>query len=69
MSNFLVHTFIVNFITQNDEAESITKIIENERNGHKAWITLKNNYEGQGIYANYISKADTDLNNIFMQAR
>ena len=30
-----VHTFIVNFITQNYKAESIIKISENERNGLK----------------------------------
>ena len=60
-----VHTFIVNFITQNVKAESIIKIFENERNGHKDWITLKNQYEGQVIYANDISKAETDLKNLF----
>ena len=27
-----VHTFIVNFITQNNEVESIIKIFENKRN-------------------------------------
>ena len=60
-----VHTFIVNFITKNDKAKSIIKIFENERNGRKDWITLKNHYEGQGIYANDISKADTDPKNLF----
>ena len=59
-----VHTFILNFITQNDEAKSIIKIFENKRNGRKDWITLKTHYEGQCIYANRISKTDTYLNNL-----
>ena len=37
-----VHTFIVNFITQNDEANSIIKNFEDERNGRKYWIILQN---------------------------
>ena len=41
-----VHTFIVNFITQNYKADSILKIFENKRNGRKYWITFKNHYEG-----------------------
>ena len=36
-----VNSFIVNFITQNDEVESIIKISENERNSRKDWVTLK----------------------------
>ena len=60
-----VQPFIVKFITQNDEAESIIKIFENERNGRKDWITLKNHYEGQGIYANDIYKSDSDLKKLF----
>ena len=36
------HTFTVNFMTQNEEDESIIKLFENERNGRKDWTTLKN---------------------------
>ena len=60
-----VHTFIVNFITQNNKAKSIIMIFENKRNGRKDWIKLRTHYEGQGIYANDISKADADLKNLF----
>ena len=60
-----VHTFIVNFITLNNEAKSIIKIFENERSGRKDWTKFKNHYEGQGIYANNISKSDSDLTNLF----
>ena len=60
-----VHTFILNFITQNYESKSIIKIFENESNSRKDCITLKNHYGGQGIYDNDISKADTDLKNLF----
>ena len=59
-----VHTFIVDFTTQNDKSESIIKIFENKSNGHKGWIMLKKYYEGQGIYANDISQDDTDLKKI-----
>ena len=60
-----VHTFIVDFITQNNKTESIIKIFENERNGRKDWNTLQNHYKGQRIYANDISKVDSDLKNLF----
>ena len=60
-----VHTFIVNFIKQNYEAESIIKIFEDERNRRKDWTILKNHYKGQDIYTNNISKANADLKNLF----
>ena len=60
-----VHTLIVNLITQNDEAESIIKIFEDERSGQKDWAILQNHYDRQGIYANDMSKVYADLNNLF----
>ena len=60
-----VHTFIVNSITQNNEAESIIKIFEDKGNRRKDWTILKNHYKGQGIYANNIYKADADIKNLF----
>ena len=39
-----VHTFIVNLIAQNEEAESVIKLYEDEREGRKDWGTLKSHY-------------------------
>ena len=56
-----VHTFIVDLISQNEEAESVIKIQEEEINGRKDWIALKSQYEVMGVYSNYITKADLEL--------
>ena len=40
-----VHTFIVNLISQTEEAESVIKLHEDERYGKKYWKALKSNYE------------------------
>ncbi len=63
----IVHTYIVKFIGTNTEAESVIKQYEHERNGRQDWIALKAHYEGQGIYANEISQADRDLDNLVYQ--
>ena len=59
-----VHTHLINLIAHNDEADSITKLHETERNGRTDWLSLKNHYEGQGVYASNITKAEHDLNNL-----
>ena len=56
-----VHTHLINLIAHNEEAEALVKIHETERNGRVDWIALKTHYEGQGIYANNITKAASDL--------
>ena len=40
-----VHTFIVNLISHNEEAGSVIKIHEEERNGINDWKSLKSHYE------------------------
>ena len=62
-----VHVYLVNFTAQNDEAESILKINERERNGRKDWMALKLHYEGRGIYATDITKAEKILDTLFYQ--
>ena len=62
-----VHVYLINFTAQNDEAESILKITERERNGRKGWLALKMHYEGQGIYATDITKAESTLSNMYYQ--
>ena len=39
-----VHTFIFNLIAQNEEAESVIKVHEDERDGGKDWKALKSHY-------------------------
>ena len=60
-----VHNPIVNFITNNDEAESVVKVQKPDRYGMKYWNSLKTHYEVQGININHISKAEVDLKNLF----
>ena len=62
-----VHVYLINFTAQNDEAEFILKITERERNGRKGWLALKRHYEGQGIYATDITKAESTLSNMYYQ--
>ena len=59
-----VHTFIVNIIYQSEEAETVIKVHEDERDGRKYWKELKSNYERIGLYSNDITKADLDLRTI-----
>ena len=56
-----VHTFIVNLISQNEEAESVIKIHEEERNVIKDWKALIYHYEEMGVYSNNITKTELDL--------
>ena len=59
-----VHTFIVNLIAQNEEAESVIKVHKEEKYGRKYWKALKSHYEDIGVYSNDIIKAKLDLRNI-----
>ena len=59
-----VHTHLINLIAQNEEAESVVKGYETDRNGRTDWKALKRHYEGQGAYASNITKADHDLKNL-----
>ena len=60
-----VHTFIVNFIIGNTEAESVIKVHEDERDGRLDWLALKRHFEGQGIYAIDIQQAERDLETLY----
>ena len=59
-----VHTFLLNFIAGNTEAESIVKVHQ-ERNGRDEWLALQVHYEGEGIYAHDITKAENDLATLY----
>ena len=56
-----VHTFIVNLIAKNEEAEYVIKVHEDERHRKKDWKALKYHYEGIGVYSNDITKSDLEL--------
>jgi hypothetical protein len=60
-----VHTLIVHLTSGNQQAESVIKVHENERNGRLDYKALLAHYEGTGIYANDISKAEQDLKTLF----
>ena len=59
-----VHSFIVNLIAQNKEAQSVIKVHEAERFRRKDWKESKSHYEGVGIYLNDITKSNLDLRTI-----
>jgi hypothetical protein len=60
-----VHTYIVSFISQNDEAESAIKVHEMKRNGRLDWKALKSYYEGMGMHKIDIAKAEVDIETLF----
>ena len=61
----IVHTYLINLIAQNTEAEAIVKLYETDRNGRKDWTALKLHYEGQGMYSTDIAAAENDIDNLF----
>ena len=53
-----VHTFIVNFISGNETAEAKIQAYEGQNNGRLDFIALKEHYEGVGLHALDIMKAE-----------
>jgi hypothetical protein len=60
-----VHTFIVNFISGNETAEAKIQAYEAQNNGRLDYIALKEHYEGVGLHALDIMKAENTLNTLF----
>ena len=60
----VVHIHLANLIASNDEASSILKLYETEKNGRTDWMALKNHYEGSGVYAARITEADHVFENL-----
>jgi hypothetical protein len=60
-----VHTFIVNFIIGNDTAETKIQAYKGQNNGQLDFIALREHYEGVGLHALDITKAETILNTLF----
>ena len=59
-----VHAFIQTRIMGNDEAEAAIKPHETANDGRKDWKALKEQYEGTGVYAFDITKAEDDLHSM-----
>ena len=60
-----VHTFIVNFISGNETAESKIQAHEENKDGRLDFKALKDYYEGVGIHAVEITKAESTLKTLF----
>ena len=60
-----VHTFLVNFITENPTAENKILPYADLNNGRRDYQALKDHYEGVGATAKAIVKSEDDLQNLF----
>jgi hypothetical protein len=60
-----VHTFIVNFISGNDTAEAKIQAHEDSKDGRLDYISLREHYEGVGLHALDLTKAETILTSLF----
>ena len=59
-----VHAFLQTRIMGNDEAEATIKPHEAANDGRKDWKALKEQYEGSGVYAFDVTKAEDDLHSM-----
>jgi hypothetical protein len=60
-----VHTYIVKFISGNDTAESKIQPVASENNGRLDFTRLREHYEGVGVNALDITRADRTLESLF----
>ena len=60
-----VHTYITNFISDNPIAENKIQAISAERNGRRDFQLLCEHYEGVGVNATAVVKAEDDINNLY----
>lgn len=60
-----VHTYLVNFITGNSTAESKVQPLAAHKNGRLDFIALKDHYEGIGVNAIDVLRADKILDSLF----
>jgi hypothetical protein len=59
-----VHTYIVNFVAGNETAGAKLLEFEGQNNGRLDYIALKDHYEGVGLHALDITKAESVLSNL-----
>ena len=60
-----VHTFIVNFVTGNETAEAKIHSFAAQTDGRIDYQALVDHYEGVGVHAIYITKAEATLKGLF----
>lgn len=60
-----VYTYLVKFVTNNDTAESKIAMHSTNRDGRTAFLALRDHYEGVGVHALDITKADRYLDTLF----
>lgn len=60
-----VYTLLINFITGNTQAESKIQSLNAGTNGRASYLALRDHYEGIGVYALDITKADNILDTLF----
>jgi hypothetical protein len=60
-----VHTYVTKFITNNDVAESKLSAIADQNDGRQDFLTLKDHYEGIGVNALDVTRADRLLETLF----
>lgn len=60
-----VHMYLVKFISENTTAESKILMHADEKNGRKDFMSLIEHYEGVGIHAIDVTKAEEDMDKLF----
>jgi hypothetical protein len=60
-----VHTYLVKFISENDTAESKVQMNANQNNGRIDFLALQEHYEGVGVNALDVTRADRLLETLF----
>jgi uncharacterized membrane protein YgcG len=60
-----VYTYLVKFISDNDTAEAKVSTHSASRDGRLAYISLQEHYEGVGVHAIDVTKADRYLDNLY----
>lgn len=59
-----VRTYLMKYITGNENAEATVQALQNKRCGRVAFKALRDHYEGVGVYGADITRAERILNNL-----
>ena len=60
-----VYTYLVKFISKNDTSEAKVSMHSSSRDGRLAYIALQEHYEGVGVHAIDVTKADRYLDSLY----
>jgi hypothetical protein len=64
-----VHTYLVNFISENATAENKILPYLAENNGRKDYLALKQHYEGVGAHTKSMVEAENDIETLFYSGK